>query len=140
MVSTNIKVLRKEKGVTQKELADHLHVTAQAVSRWEAGDVEPSIDTIVEIAKYFGVSTDELLTEIKTKQEKQENTEAERPVLAVCEACKKPIYDKDDLVTKTYVTRGNRGRRGRIGGGEPNLQKYITYVKNVLKKRVNLQG
>lgn len=134
MVSTNIKVLRKEKGITQKELADHLHVTAQAVSRWEAGDVEPSIDTIVEIAKYFGVSTDELLTEIKTQQEKQEDAGKERPVLAVCEACKKPIYDKDDLVTKTFVTRGNRGRRGRIGGGRTQPSKVYYICKECSEK------
>ena len=61
MLSENIKTLRVKKGYTQKELADILHVTAQAVSRWENGDVEPSIGTIKEMAKIFDVSTDALL-------------------------------------------------------------------------------
>lgn len=39
MQSQNIKMFRMQKGLTQKELADLLHVTAQAVSRWEKGDV-----------------------------------------------------------------------------------------------------
>lgn len=39
MMSNQIKYFRQQKGLTQKELANHLHVTAQAVSRWELGVV-----------------------------------------------------------------------------------------------------
>ena len=61
MISKNIKALRMQKGLTQKELADLLHVTSQAVSRWEKGEVEPSIDTISEMANIFEVTTDEII-------------------------------------------------------------------------------
>lgn len=51
MISDNIKNQRTKKGLTQKDLADRLHVTPQAISRWEKGDVEPSfhIQTIIRI-------------------------------------------------------------------------------------------
>ena len=55
MIGDNIRALRTEKGMTQKEIADRLFVTAQAVSRWENGEVEPSLNTIMELAKIFGV-------------------------------------------------------------------------------------
>jgi len=65
MISQNIKALRMQKGLTQKELADLLHVTSQAVSRWEKGDVEPSIDTLNKMSKIFNRSIDEIIGELK---------------------------------------------------------------------------
>ena len=61
MIGNNIKRLRTERGMTQKALADKLFVSAQAVSRWENNEVEPSITTLTELAKIFGVSADEIL-------------------------------------------------------------------------------
>ena len=57
MLGEKIKRIRNEKGMTQKELADKLFVTAQAVSRWENNEVEPSISTLIEIAKIFNNPT-----------------------------------------------------------------------------------
>lgn len=57
----NLKKLRSEKGMTQKEVAEQFNVTAQAVSRWEKGEVEPSLQTILVIADFFEVTVDELL-------------------------------------------------------------------------------
>ena len=53
--------LRRERGITQAELAEQLHFTYQAVSNWERGVSEPDSETLVRLAAYFGVSTDELL-------------------------------------------------------------------------------
>ena len=61
MLSNNIKSLRMQNGLTQKELADKLHITSQAVSRWEKGEVEPSVSTIGQMAEIFGVTTDEII-------------------------------------------------------------------------------
>ena len=55
MIGANIKKLRLEHGMTQKNLADKLFVSAQAVSRWENNEVEPSISTILELAKIFEI-------------------------------------------------------------------------------------
>ncbi len=54
-------MLRALKRVSQSELANVLNTTFKTVSHWETGYSEPSIAQIVELAKFFGVSTDELL-------------------------------------------------------------------------------
>jgi len=54
--------LRKNKGITQEELAEALYVSRTAISKWESGRGYPSIDSLKEIAKYFSVTIDELLS------------------------------------------------------------------------------
>lgn len=53
--------LRKQKNLTQKDLAGKLHVTDKAVSKWERGISCPDINTIPQIAKVLNISTEELL-------------------------------------------------------------------------------
>jgi len=54
--------LRKQKNLTQEELAESLYVSRTAVSKWESGRGYPSIDSLKAISKYFGVTIDELLS------------------------------------------------------------------------------
>ena len=54
--------LRKRKGLTQEELAEMLFVSRAAISKWESGRGYPNIDSLKGIAKYFGVTIDELLS------------------------------------------------------------------------------
>ncbi len=54
--------LRKSRGLTQEELAEALYVSRTAVSKWESGRGYPNIDSLKEIAKFFSVSIDELLS------------------------------------------------------------------------------
>ena len=56
-----IKYLRKEKDITQEELADILGVSYQSVSRWETGVCYPDMELIPVIAEFFGVTSDTLL-------------------------------------------------------------------------------
>ena len=53
---------RKDKGLTQEELAAALYVSRTAVSKWESGRGYPSIDSLRDISKYFSVTIDELLS------------------------------------------------------------------------------
>lgn len=56
-----LKELRKEKGVTQQAVAVAIGVTISAYSNYEQGIREPSIQTIINLCKYFGVTSDYLL-------------------------------------------------------------------------------
>ena len=56
-----IKTIRKSKNITQKELADKLNVTSQAVSRWENGDSLPDTMLLLDLADILGVSVDMIL-------------------------------------------------------------------------------
>ncbi len=60
-ISEQISFLRKQKELTQEELAKALGVTNQAVSKWESGVCCPDIQLLPDIASFFGVSVDELL-------------------------------------------------------------------------------
>lgn len=58
---TILKQLRDAALMTQADLAEQLHVTRQAVSRWENGETVPGPDLLVGLSKIFGVSVDALL-------------------------------------------------------------------------------
>lgn len=69
-----LKKLRKEKSMTQEQLAEILGVTNRSISRWENGFSMPDFDLVIELAEYYGVSIDELLegerrTDMTNKQE-----------------------------------------------------------------------
>ena len=54
--------LRKQRGLTQEELAEILYVSRAAVSKWESGRGMPSIDSLKAISKFFSVTVDELIS------------------------------------------------------------------------------
>lgn len=57
-----LQALRKEKGLTQEELAEKLFVSRTAVSKWESGRGYPNIDSLKAIAKFYGITVDALLS------------------------------------------------------------------------------
>ncbi len=61
MIANKIKILRENKGLSQKALADELGITRYSVNAWEQGISVPSTQYIVELATLFDVSTDYLL-------------------------------------------------------------------------------
>lgn len=60
---------RKEKKITQEELADKLNVTRQTISKWETEESLPDLDKIAPLCELFGISADELLTDKKVVKE-----------------------------------------------------------------------
>ena len=118
-IGSKIKEYRNKLGLTQKDLADRLHVTYQAVSRWENDAAEPSFDCLLDMTKIFHCTLDDLFG-IEKDQDKEmtktdaEETPASTPVpenkivekvivkesqkmLALCDDCRKAIYDEDDI-------------------------------------------
>lgn len=61
--------LRKQKGLSQEELAGRLNVSRQTISKWEVGESAPDMDNLVSISELFGVSLDELVLDKTPKQE-----------------------------------------------------------------------
>lgn len=59
-IGKKLKALRKLKGITQEELSEVLHISYQAISKWENGLAQPDISIIPVIANYFAVTIDEL--------------------------------------------------------------------------------
>ena len=57
-----IQILRKNRGMTQEELAEALFVSRTAVSKWESGRGYPSIDSLKEISGFFSITIDDLLS------------------------------------------------------------------------------
>ena len=62
-MSIGIKIyqLRKERGISQEELAGQLTISRQAISRWELDESVPDTENVVQLSRIFGVSTDYLL-------------------------------------------------------------------------------
>ena len=58
-----LKELRIEKGLSQRKLGEIFNVCNQTISFWENGCREPDLDTLLQIAHFFGISVDELLEE-----------------------------------------------------------------------------
>lgn len=61
MLGENIRRLRQERGLCQEELGRRIGASKQSVSNWENGNITPSIDLLLRLADFFGVSTDYLL-------------------------------------------------------------------------------
>lgn len=61
-LSEKIQQLRKEKGLTQEQLAEQIFVSRTAISKWESGRGYPSLDYLKSISKLFEVSIDDLLS------------------------------------------------------------------------------
>lgn len=71
-----LKELRKEKGITQAQLAETLNVSARTVSRWETGGNMPDISILVDIADYYDISIPEIIngerkSEIMNEEERK---------------------------------------------------------------------
>ena len=80
-----IKVVREERGLTQSQFAHELFVTQQALSRWEKGTAEPSIDMIRLISTRFEVPMARLM---------------EMPDNGFCQSCAMPFYRPEDHGTE----------------------------------------
>ena len=99
-IGENIKRLRREKKVTQEQIADYLSISVASVSKWERNETYPDITNLIPLAHYFNVTLDELLgyDEERTKMEIKDvldnfhfhwNKDYQKAVTIITEAYKK---------------------------------------------------
>ena len=75
MLKDKIKTLRKEAGLTQKELGEKLNVAANTINGYETGHRTPDYETLIKMADYFSVTTDYLLGHEKQSDKKNNEDE-----------------------------------------------------------------
>ena len=71
-IGTFLKDLRKEKGLTQEQLAETLNVSRRTVSRWETGSNMPDLDLLMEIADLYEVDLREMLNGERKSEDKMQ--------------------------------------------------------------------
>ena len=76
--------LREKQNLTQQQFAERLHVTRQAVSRWETGETQPNTETLKLLSSEFGVSVNTLLG---------------APRQLFCQCCGMPLYE-DGVISR----------------------------------------
>ncbi|MBR3103989.1 MAG: helix-turn-helix transcriptional regulator [Lachnospiraceae bacterium] len=112
----NLRLIRRQKGITQGQLADMLHVSRQAVSKWESDNGYPETDKLLMLAKKLRISIDYLLDNRPTDA-------ADEKGMAVIPICDNKIaiasYDKSQVVNCLSV------RYSRIAFSAKNEPKYI---------------
>ena len=58
---TMLKYLRKKNRLTQRAVANDLHISQTSVSKYERGESEPDLEMVIKMADYFGVTIDEFI-------------------------------------------------------------------------------
>ncbi len=114
--------LRREQGLTQKELADRLNVTDKAVSKWETGKGFPDVKLLEPLAQALGVSLVELM------QGKRQ--EADTLTVAEADAAVSQAFGQSDrAVTRRYLRLFRWFLAG--GGGLSLLWLFTTFFSSV---------
>lgn len=90
-----LKELRKEKGLTQEQLAEHFNVSSRTVSRWENGNNMPDISILVELAEFYGIELREIIDgERKSEDMDKETKEVVNKVVDYTSEDKESIIKK----------------------------------------------
>lgn len=86
-ISERLFNLRKNKKLSQEELANILGVSRQTISKWETGESTPDFDKIIPLCEFYGITSDELLSGkkdiIETKKEENRNNFARNIAIAI---------------------------------------------------------
>jgi len=88
-IADNLKRLRKERKLTQEDLAKFIGVSFQVISKWECGDSYPDVTMLPVLAKFFNITVDELIGA------EEENTKTDEKVL-------KMTIEELDFLVRTY--------------------------------------
>jgi transcriptional regulator with XRE-family HTH domain len=123
-----IQLLRKEKGLSQEDLAEKLGVSRQAVAKWEAGLSYPDVDNLITLSNLFHISIDSML--------KADEDDCSKNIMPTLQS-EGPLEDMVDFLCrakrKTYAGKGGNCASSRPGShdlayGEGDYYYYDTYL------------
>ena len=98
-----LKQLRKEKGMTQEEVAEKFYTSSRTISRWETGKIIPDLTTLIELAEFYGVEVSEIIDgERKSEHTEEKNKDTLKKVAAYADEDKKQAQSK---LIKNLVTQ-----------------------------------
>lgn len=127
-IADRIQSLRKQKGMSQIELADAIGVSRQAVSKWESEQAIPDLDKIVAMSEIFGTTTDYLLKGIEPIEEESGAATATAAVPGAPAIPKMTKEESIALVTKlSQEYRGLERLRKQISDNEATISKPVDY-------------
>jgi transcriptional regulator with XRE-family HTH domain len=111
MLGNNIKELRKQKHLTQKDLAKLMHVSQQTIGAWETERAIPGSDTLALLANLFNVSTDYLLGRPENEKTANDQSLTENQKL-VAYSIDPDITDEErkDIIELVKIAMKNRRR------------------------------
>ena len=112
MLKDNLRKYREQKGLSQEQLADEVHVVRQTVSKWERGKSVPDASMLVELTRALGVTAADLLGESVVWAQSQEELALEAGLL------KERVSQKDRSERIYRCAGGERRLRTRQRGGE----------------------
>jgi len=113
----NLKQVRKEKNLSQEELAEILDVSRQAVSKWESGIGYPEVEKLLLLANRLNISLDSLLATEIAKENDLSNTNISGKILITS--------PNENVITTCYKVSSS----GKMSGGK-NAPQYALYGAN----------
>ena len=150
--SEKLKKLRTEKNLTQDELADKIFFTRTAISKWETDNGYPSIESLKQLAKLFGTSVDELISEedIQQKANLEEKISKTNHIIALVGLAVAVafsvgmIFIKNDIVKTLFIALGIAGSTMYLSFTEisllPYRDKFLTKKQRIYFKAREFLG
>lgn len=127
-----ISELRKEKGLTQKDIGDKLNITDNSVSKWERGINAPDIYYLGPLSEILGVSVKELLNGEKNARKKKKKADNRKVVLETKKLSKK--FGNKEILKSIDMTIYEGDIVGLIGPNGAGKSTFIKTVLNLYKK------
>ena len=104
-IAQNLAYLRTNSGMTQAELAERMHYSDKAISKWERGESVPDVFVLKQLADLFGVTVDDLLT-AETPEALQEKLDGQAG--ATAEDLPEPEEGKKRFDSSLFSSSGNK--------------------------------
>ena len=146
-IGEKIKQIRKDRGLTQEQLAEELIVSRAAVAKWENDNGVPDIDNLKKLSELFGMSIDELVDNSAAGKTKKTVTNEEYYASYIGRRCDVEMVGWNDGIGESYIVNQDDRflyyvtieKKRRIAGAlAKKYIKSITLCSGKEKKTVNL--